>query len=194
MKRGWGGRQDRGKDPSKRKKEKPLTCSDPLLLLSAPLAKTMGEPPLKSTPCLGYLCGSCPRRSVQTSVWVNLRRALTIPGLQWFGKSFAQNTKEAEEKKKKGTKKLVHLLQENPPSERARLFWLVGELAVLEARPLFSRRIDYPHSSDGLSLWKLLFMVWCVETINMGTSIWGWGRPGEAFPSFVWDVKMRWQL
>lgn len=110
MKRGWGGRQDRGKDPSKRKKEKPL------LLLSARLAKTMRQPLLESAPCLGYLCGSCPRRSVQTSVWVNLRRALTIPGLQSFGKSFAQGTKDAEKKKKRYKKT-------SSPSPRKPTIW-----------------------------------------------------------------------
>lgn len=67
---------------------------------------------------------------------------------------------EKEEKINK-FKKLVHLLQGNPPSERG-LFWPVGELVFLEVQLLFSRRIDHPQSSNGLlSLWKLIYGLMC---------------------------------
>ena len=73
--------------------------------------------------------------------------------------TFLHRDAEKAEKIKK-FRKLVHLLQGNPPSERGLLFWPVGELVFLETQPLFSRRIDHPQSSNGLlSLWKLLFMV-----------------------------------
>lgn len=113
-----------------------------------------------------------------------LRKPLRIPALQQFGNTFTQRCWERRKINK--FKKLVHLLQGNPPSERGLLFWPVGELVLLEAQPLFSRRIDHPQSSNGLlSLWKLLFMVWCVETINMGASVWswGWGRHERGFPA-----------
>lgn len=43
-------------------------------------------------------------------------------------------------------------LEENMPSERVLLFWLVCELVFLEAQPSFSTRRDHPQFPKILSL------------------------------------------
>lgn len=77
------------------------------------------------------------------SVQVRLRDPSVLPDLSGLG-SFAHSPKDAEKKEKKRFTKPVHLLEENPQSERVLLSWLVRELVFLGARPLFPRRIDHP--------------------------------------------------
>lgn len=107
-------------------------------------------------------------RGGQMNVPLNLRKSLRVSRLHGFENSLAHSTRDAE--------KVEKMAQKTSSSSHSKPF---------PCPAIFS-----PSGN--------LFMVWCVETINMGARLGAWGkevcRIGKGFPSFVWEVKRRWQL